>query len=219
VTLSQNNINRLSFIAEKWYVSCEVRTEFYILLRSNSHTFVEAGLNTSTMTLRVVGGDETGSLKSETVKYGLETKGLRTQDGLHWWGPVAYTEASPSSHQSWRPTNTDLYLSNSNKTLIVSLDGCFIPGQTGRLTVGRHITLTLAVFRVKHGCEAHGTWSREWTRWRGPAATVNDWPILSSERMLYKDYYRRCSIEKKILAVSFMGLGAKTNWWAVNHQS
>jgi hypothetical protein len=33
-------------------------------------TRVEAGLNTSTVTLRVVGGDEKGSLKSETVKYG-----------------------------------------------------------------------------------------------------------------------------------------------------
>jgi hypothetical protein len=33
----------------------------------------------------------------------------------------------------------------------------------------------------------------------------------SSERMLYKDYDRRCSIEKrKILAVSLKGLGAKT---------
>jgi hypothetical protein len=32
-------------------------------------TRVEAGSNTSTVTLRVVGGDEKGSLKSETVKY------------------------------------------------------------------------------------------------------------------------------------------------------
>jgi hypothetical protein len=32
-------------------------------------------------------------------------------------------------------------------------------------------------------------------RWRGPTAIVNDKPILSSERMLYKDYDRRCSIE------------------------
>jgi hypothetical protein len=30
---------------------------------------VEADPNTSTVTLRVVGGDEKGSLKSETVKY------------------------------------------------------------------------------------------------------------------------------------------------------
>jgi hypothetical protein len=35
-------------------------------------TRVEAGSNTSTVTLRVLGGDEKGSLKSETVKYGHE---------------------------------------------------------------------------------------------------------------------------------------------------
>jgi hypothetical protein len=38
---------------------------------------VEAGSNTSTVTPRVVGGDEKGSLKSETVKYGPESKGTR----------------------------------------------------------------------------------------------------------------------------------------------
>jgi hypothetical protein len=35
-------------------------------------TCVEAGSNTSTVTLRVVGGDEKGSLKFETVKFGHE---------------------------------------------------------------------------------------------------------------------------------------------------
>jgi hypothetical protein len=34
-------------------------------------------------------------------------------------------------------------------------------------------------------------------RWRGPAAVVNDRPILSSERKLNKEYDRRCSFEKK----------------------
>jgi hypothetical protein len=40
---------------------------------------VEAGSNTSTVNLRVVGGDEKGSLKSETVKYGHESYGTRTR--------------------------------------------------------------------------------------------------------------------------------------------
>jgi hypothetical protein len=35
---------------------------------------VEAGSNTSTETLRVVGGDEKGILESETVKYGHESR-------------------------------------------------------------------------------------------------------------------------------------------------
>jgi hypothetical protein len=39
----------------------------------------EAVSNTSTVTLRVVGGDEKGSLKSETVRYGRESQGTRTQ--------------------------------------------------------------------------------------------------------------------------------------------
>jgi hypothetical protein len=48
-------------------------------------------------------------------------------------------------------------------------------------------------------------------RWRGAAAIVNDRITLSSERMLYMDYDRKCSIEKNILAFSLIGLGAKTN--------
>jgi hypothetical protein len=46
---------------------------------------VEAGSNTSTVTVRVVGGVEKGSLKSETVKY----------EKLRWRGPAAYTKDRP----------------------------------------------------------------------------------------------------------------------------
>jgi hypothetical protein len=53
---------------------------------------VEAASNTSTVTLRVVGGDEKGRLKSETVKYGREYKGTQTRETLRWQGPVAYTK-------------------------------------------------------------------------------------------------------------------------------
>jgi hypothetical protein len=38
-----------------------------------------AGSNTFTVTLTVVGGDEKGSLDSETVKYGHESHGTRTR--------------------------------------------------------------------------------------------------------------------------------------------
>jgi hypothetical protein len=41
---------------------------------------VEAGSNTSTVALRVVGGDEKGSLESETVKYGRESHGTRIRE-------------------------------------------------------------------------------------------------------------------------------------------
>jgi hypothetical protein len=72
---------------------------------------------------------------------------------------------------------------------------------------------------VKYCCESHETRIRKWMRWRKPAAIANDRPILSSEKMLYKDCDRKCSYERKLLAVSLKGLGAKTNLLAVNRQS
>jgi hypothetical protein len=54
---------------------------------------VEAGSNTSTVTLRVVGGDKKGSLKCETVKYCRETQGSRTKERLRWQGPAAYLKS------------------------------------------------------------------------------------------------------------------------------
>jgi hypothetical protein len=56
---------------------------------------VEARSNTSTVTLRVVGGDKKGSLKSETVKYGLKSQGTRTRERLRWQGPAALTKKRP----------------------------------------------------------------------------------------------------------------------------
>jgi hypothetical protein len=56
---------------------------------------VEAASNTSTVTLRVVGGDEKKRLESETVKYGYESKGTRTQKRLRWRVPAAYTNVRP----------------------------------------------------------------------------------------------------------------------------
>jgi hypothetical protein len=59
------------------------------ICRFDGYTRVEAGSNTFTVTLRVVGGDEKGSLKSETVKYGHESYGTRTRKWLRWRGPAA----------------------------------------------------------------------------------------------------------------------------------
>jgi hypothetical protein len=60
------------------------------LFEATSYTRVEAGSNTSTVTLSVVGGDEKGSLKSEIVKYVHESQGTRTRESLRWRGPAAY---------------------------------------------------------------------------------------------------------------------------------
>jgi hypothetical protein len=56
---------------------------------------VEAESNTSTVTLRVVGGDEKESLKSETVKYGRKSQGTKTRERLRWQGPAAQTKDRP----------------------------------------------------------------------------------------------------------------------------
>jgi hypothetical protein len=55
-------------------------------------TRVEAGSNTSTVTLRVVGGDEKGSFKSEIIKYGRKSQGTKTRERLRWQGPAAHTK-------------------------------------------------------------------------------------------------------------------------------
>jgi hypothetical protein len=47
---------------------------------SSDQSRVKAGSNTSTAALRVVGGDIKGSLESDTVKYGLEFHGTKTQE-------------------------------------------------------------------------------------------------------------------------------------------
>jgi hypothetical protein len=67
---------------------------------------VEAGSNTSTVTLRVVGGDEKGSLKSETVKYGLKSQGTRTWERLHWQGSAAHSKDRPDLSSERAPTRT-----------------------------------------------------------------------------------------------------------------
>jgi hypothetical protein len=68
---------------------------------------VEAGSNTSNVTLRVVEGDEKWSLKSETVKYGCESQGTWTQERPCWQGPAACTNDRPvlsserAPHKEW----------------------------------------------------------------------------------------------------------------------
>jgi hypothetical protein len=58
----------------------------------------------------------------------------------------------------------------------------------------------------KYGRESRGTQTREWLYWWGPAAIVNHRPILSSERVLHKDYSRKCSVEKNT------GCGSQGPW-------
>jgi hypothetical protein len=68
----------------------------------SSDARMKVGSNTSTVTLRVVGYDEKGSLKFETVKYGHESQGTRTRERLRCQGPAAYS----ASRQKGRPQET-----------------------------------------------------------------------------------------------------------------
>jgi hypothetical protein len=56
---------------------------------------VEVGSNTSTVDLRVVGGDEKGGLESETVKYSYESHGIRTRERLRWRRLASIVNARP----------------------------------------------------------------------------------------------------------------------------
>jgi hypothetical protein len=69
-------------------------------------TRVVAGSNNSTVTLRVVGGDEKGSLKSEAVKYGHESQGTLTQEWLRWRGAAAYTKDRPVDTKTYWLTDS-----------------------------------------------------------------------------------------------------------------
>jgi hypothetical protein len=81
-------------------------------MKVKEKTRVEAGSNTSTVTLRVVGGDEKESLKSETVKYGLKSQGTWTRERLRWQGPAAHTKERPDLSSERAPYK--------NKTVIVT---------------------------------------------------------------------------------------------------
>jgi hypothetical protein len=65
-------------------VRYEINLYMYIYYLEEIQTRVEAGSNTSTVSLRLVGGNENGSLKTETVKYGRETQGTPTRERLRW---------------------------------------------------------------------------------------------------------------------------------------
>jgi hypothetical protein len=69
-------------------------------------TRVEEGSNSPAVTLRVVGGDEKGSLISETVKYGHESQETRTRERLRWRGPATYTKDRPVLSSERAPQKT-----------------------------------------------------------------------------------------------------------------
>jgi hypothetical protein len=105
----------------------------------------EAGSNTSIVTLRVVGGDEKGSLKSETVKYDRESQGTRTRERLRWQGPAVYTSDRPVLSSE----RTSHKKQDRNCQTVINIWSRAPDGArhqdllTDWLTVSRNVTLTL----------------------------------------------------------------------------
>jgi hypothetical protein len=88
-------------------------------LRLRQIILVEEGSNTSTVTLRIVGGDKEGSLKSETVKYSCEPNGLGPEKAYIGEGQHMQ-KTNPSSRQRGSQTKRTPKLSKSNKYLTMS---------------------------------------------------------------------------------------------------
>jgi hypothetical protein len=121
-------------------------------------TRMGTGSNTSTVTLRVVGGDEKGSVWSETVKYGHECQGTRTR-GLRLWGPTAYTkvrpvlssERAPPKTRPWgsTPRLTDWLTVNRNVTLTLLINARYTANSVPLLSVWRYAIGKLWVIEIK----------------------------------------------------------------------
>jgi hypothetical protein len=69
----------LYFVRLEFIQDIADRKDIIIIIIIIDGSSVEAGSNTSTVALRLLGGDEKGSLESETVKYGHESHGTRTR--------------------------------------------------------------------------------------------------------------------------------------------
>jgi hypothetical protein len=103
------------------YIRFSLASKREFIREFNSIIRVEAGSNTSTVTLRVVGGDEKGSLKSETVKYGRASQGTRTPEWMRWLYPAATVNHKPlHTSDRERPTSTNPQLPDGNKNVFVS---------------------------------------------------------------------------------------------------
>jgi hypothetical protein len=97
------------------------------------------------VTLRVVGGDEKGSLESETVKYGHESYGTQTRNDCTGEGQQEFVKDRPGLSSERVPQIKKPATVRNNEDMVVSPDGCFIPRQTGQLTVGHNL-------RLKNSC-------------------------------------------------------------------
>jgi hypothetical protein len=74
----------------------------------------------------------------------MSPAGLGPENYCVYDGQQQLETTDPSSRQIGRPVSTNPQLSDSNTDLVLDLDGCLTPKQTGLLTVGYTITLTFS---------------------------------------------------------------------------
>jgi hypothetical protein len=79
--------------------------------------------------------------------------GLRSEKGCTGDARQKLKSTDPTARQRGHPTSTNPKLSKNNqrengKNWSRVLDGCLTPGRTGRLTVGRNVTLTLTLTKL-----------------------------------------------------------------------
>jgi hypothetical protein len=149
---------------------------------------VLAGSNTPTVTRRVVGGDEKGSFKSETVKYGHESQGTRTRETLRWRRPAAYAKDRPVlSSGEGAPQKQDRSCQRliniwSWKYLVMSPRWGSKPRLTDWLTVSHNVILTFPIggFKYLHRSPA----SRRRRRKGNPVPGGITGPLCSWERYI-----------------------------------
>jgi hypothetical protein len=88
---------------------------------------MEVGSSASAAALRVMGSDEEGSLESQTVECGRGSRGNCAGEGRQrlWASPHRRVPGCLTVVKVWSRAP----------------DGCFVPGRTGRLTVGRNMRI------------------------------------------------------------------------------
>jgi hypothetical protein len=125
---------------------------------------------------------------NSVVKYIKIEQINKWNDGLFKWKNFI---KEPSSLQLWTLSICEkFYCENTHVfkcSTYVQNNSDLLVGNATRIlvtlrVVGGDEKGSLETETAKYGHESYETGTRKWLRWRGPAAIVNDRPVLSSER-------------------------------------
>jgi hypothetical protein len=132
-----------------WLTGRQSQCDFHFdfdLTNSVSQTRVEAGSNTSTVTLRVVGGDEKGSLKSETGNTVASPKRLGPEKDCAGKASRTYKRQTRPLVREGAPRKQERNCQTEINIWSWAPDGSrYQDLLTGWMTVSRNVTLTLTL--------------------------------------------------------------------------